>query len=115
MEIRCTVGDEKTELAVLTEINQNSVTAGKKMGNGTWKRRARQVGKGVSKKVVAELVVAGDSDQSSGKRNFCLRDEDSLEKENDLSGKKSKSGQMLLTNKIQMVEIANHNWPQLDQ
>lgn len=115
MEKRSTVDAEKIELFVFTEIDQNLVNVGKMMGNETWKRRERQTGKRVSKEVIAGLGVVGDSDQSSSKRRFCLRDEDSPEKENNLSGKKSKIGQMLLINKVQMVEVASHNLLQQDQ
>lgn len=61
------------------------------------------------------MGVACDSDQLLGKRRFCLRDEDFPEKENYLSGKKNKSGHMMITNEIQMVEVASHHWPQFNQ
>lgn len=56
----------------------------------------------------------GDRDSPKGKRRYTLRDEDAPDKENNLSEKKLKIGQLIEIKSTNMVVVANQEWPQLE-
>lgn len=111
--------DEEEEVRrvwpVLAELDLNSIAGEKKTGKEAWKRRVRQVSKGSGKEALEAIGMECDSDSLNGKRRFYLSDEATPDKENCLSEKKIKLGQLMDTEGTNMVEVANHKWPQLDQ
>lgn len=56
-----------------------------------------------------------DSANHTGKRMFYLRDKKTLGKENCLSEKRNKLGQLIDIRGINMEEVASQKWPDLDQ
>lgn len=82
IESRGEAEEVSRRVTVLAEIDQNTTCGGKKTGNGTWKRRARQVGKCSRKKGDQTIGMECDSDNHAGKRRFYLRDEETPGKGN---------------------------------
>lgn len=103
------------DITVLAPIDPNILHLGNQSGKGAWKRRARLTGKKVGTAQVESEGLASDRANISGKRRFTLRVEDDNGKENSLCKKKLKIGDPIEITGTQMVEVASHEWPQIDQ
>lgn len=96
----------RTDITVLATIDQNVYNNGKQTGKGAWKWRARQTGKRGGTVLVEPEGLKGDRDSPKGKRRLTLQDDDALDKENNLSEKKLKIGQLMEIESPNMVEVA---------
>lgn len=111
-------GDEG--LWVLREIDQNIILPkgkpqGKSNKGGTWKRRVTVMDTTSQSGQGGDIEGVTNCSVKNGKRNFCLVDEEETEYESSQIGKRSKAGVEYQLSCEDMVGVASHEWPQLDQ
>lgn len=87
----------------------------RKYKGGFWKRKVGIKGRKCGTKQGLGKEIEECRKQPNEKKSFCLVDEDVPEGDHSLEWKRMKVGMEKMDICQQMVEVASHNWPQLDQ